>query len=290
MERRPSPPTDRVVGILAALLAHGPMTAAQLGRQVAIAPATCVAILNGLTDAGYVVRAARTRVYRLGPALVPLGAAAARDFPLTTVGPDIEALHRKVGFPCSTAFATDDAIVLVDQVGGDTGPRVGQQIPLAPPFGAIQLAWDDAGRQEAWMQRASPALTREGRDELLQVLSEVREHGFAISPLDESAARLRSTLAEIADQSLSEALRTQTQQLLAALHGRDYLQRELTGPAKISVNTISAPVFGADGQPNFVVSLQVGQSDLAANRVRQLCTALLRATQTMTRRIGGVQP
>ena len=89
---------------------------------------------------------------------------------------------------------------------------------------------------------------------------------------------------------MSDALRAQTQQLLAALHGRDYLPRELAGKAKIAVNTISAPVFGSDGQPNFVVSLQIGQNDLAANRVRQLCTALLRATQTMTKRIGGVQP
>jgi DNA-binding IclR family transcriptional regulator len=290
VERRPSPPTDRVVGILAGLLAHGPLTAAQIGRQVGIAPATCIAILNSLTDAGYVVRDARTRVYRLGPSLVPLGAAAARDFPLATVSPDIEALHRKVGFPCSVAFATDDAIVLVDQVGGESGPRVGQQIPLAPPFGAIQLAWDDAGRQEAWMQRASPKLTKQERDELSQVLGEIRECGFAISPLDESAARLRFALSEIADQSLSDTVRAQTQQLLAALHGRDYLQRELAGETRIAVNTISAPVFGAKGQPNFVVSLQIGQSDLASNRVRQLCTALLRATQAMTKRIGGIQP
>jgi DNA-binding IclR family transcriptional regulator len=290
VERRPSPPTDRVVGILAALLAHGSMTAAQMGRQVAIAPATCIAILNGLTDAGYVVREARTRVYRLGPALVPLGAAAARDFPIATVSPDIEALHRKVGFPCSVAIATDDAIVLVDQVGGERGPRVGQQLPLAPPFGGIQLAWDTTGRQEAWMQRASPPLTQQERAELWQALGEIRESGYAISPLDESAARLRFALSEIADQSLSDALRAQTQQLLAALHGRDYLQAELAGKTRVSVNTISAPVFGPHGQPNFVVSLQIGQNDVAAHRVRQLCAALLRATQTMTKRIGGLQP
>ena len=257
--KRPSPPTDRVVGVLGALMTHGALSAAEIGRRVGISPATCVAILAGLTDAGYLVRDPATRAFRLGPALVPLGRAAARTFPLAAVRDELEVLHARLGLVCFVAVATDDAIVVIDQIGqsastGAAGParlRAGQQVPLAPPFGAIYLAWDDRERQEAWSQRAPAPLRKRERAELRQVLDDNREAGYAVPPYDENGARLRMVLAQIASDALAPSLRAQTRQLLAELHGHDYLQSELDSHPRVAVNTITAPVFGPNGRRAF---------------------------------------
>ena len=79
---RPSPQTDRVVAVLN-LLGHETdgLTGADIARRVGANRASSVHMLAALEGAGFVTRGALDRRYRLGPALVELGSAAARSYP-----------------------------------------------------------------------------------------------------------------------------------------------------------------------------------------------------------------
>ena len=95
------------------------LTASDIARRVGANRASCVHMLAALEAAGFVARGAVDRRYRLGPALVGLGAAAARAFPgLETARRELDELTRK-------ALYELDPFVTLDQKG------VGELITMA---------------------------------------------------------------------------------------------------------------------------------------------------------------
>src|SRR4051794_5405754 len=80
-QRDPSPPTQGVLAVLEYLQGNvaSSLTVSELAKRVGISQATCHSIVIQLADAGYLLRAPRTKRYRLGPKLVGLGRAAERS-------------------------------------------------------------------------------------------------------------------------------------------------------------------------------------------------------------------
>src|SRR5438034_10332187 len=80
---RPSPQTDRVVALVDVLMSRPGegFTLAELTRQLRVHKQSCHSMLQALREAGWVVRHPTRRTYRLGPALIAVGRAAAAESP-----------------------------------------------------------------------------------------------------------------------------------------------------------------------------------------------------------------
>jgi DNA-binding IclR family transcriptional regulator len=292
----------------------GGATAADLARRANISPATCHAVMATLLEGGFVVRDPAARTYRLGPALIRLGDTARTqlgrmaglgdadgadgtpadgalaDGGLGRLRPMLVDLARRTRLPCTASATAGEEIVFLEHVGGGRPVYAGQRIPCAPPFGAIHLAWSGPAAAADWAARApwlvSDDLHRRYRD----VLAGIREHGYAVSPFDGAAVRLAEVIGELAEEVRGSEQRVRTRELLGMLQPHDYLPADLAGSRRLSVNTVSAPVFGPSGVPAVVASVHVQRPDVPAAEVRRLAGLLRAATAAMTAATGGTEP
>ena len=294
MTRR-SPPTARVIRLLE-LLAQAPgepMTFSEIARRVDITRATCHALLLTLTEAGYLIRDPAAKTFTLGPALVELGEAARRSFPaIHRSHGELERLSERTGHPCLAIAPVDDGLLIVDRAGAAGGDRSvlgGRRIPFQPPFGAAAVAWATDAVAAAWIDRATAGGDRH-RAELRAVLDGVRSDGYAVFPLDEAGIRFRAALSELSDDVLSDELRSMADRLADAVNPRDYLPTELRRGRSLPVDTITAPVFDADGAVGHLVCVQLVQVDTPPAEVTRIARELVDATTRMTRAEGGRVP
>jgi len=289
-----SNPTERVVRLLETLQAHAGagLRFADLTRAADLSQATGHAILVTLEEASYVVRDEETRAFTLGPALVALGAAASESFPaVRAASAALDELAARTGVPVSAARVVDGAITVLDVVGpgnDDLPIRPGTRVPLAPPFGAIHVAWERPAVIDAWIARApSPTLTPE---RLRAVVEDHRRTHVAVAPYTPASARLREALGELALDTLAADVRDRTLELLAAIDELDYSHDVLDRASRLPVNTLTAPVFDHAGHTAFAVALHVADPELAVTRIHALATELRSATERMTAAIGGRTP
>ena len=295
MTRR-SPPTERVIHLLE-LLATTPgeaMTFSEIARRVGITKATCHALLLTLTEAGYLIRHPKTKTFRLGPALVELGEAARSSFPTIQRGhAELDRLSRITSYPCLATVVVDDDLLIVDRtgpIGPDRSVLSGRRIPFQPPFGAVAVAWAGDGVIDSWIARSPGEVTPAHRSALLQLMSDIRDHGYAVFPLDAAGARFRGALSELANDVLSDRLRSMALELLSAVHPRDYLWEELAPGRTLPVDTITAPVFDNEGQPEYLVCVQLVRTDVSTSEILRVAQQLLTATARMTHQTGGIAP
>lgn len=282
---RRSEPAERVVRVLEALRERPDegLRFADVARAADVSQATCHAILVTLTDAGYVQRAAATKTYSLGPALVGLGVGAARSLRSARLQPVLDELARRTGCACSAAEAIGDSITIVAVAvppGGEVQLHVGARVPFAPPFGAIHVAWSEAATVDAWLARATNPTVR--ADALRAVVRDHHESGVAVAPSTPASTPLREALAELAANPSAGQLRDRTLELLASIDRLDYTAAEVAAPEALAVNTITAPVFDADGDVVCAIAVHPDAPALDAARRRTLITELRAATDTLT--------
>ncbi len=256
---RPSPQTDRVVAVLN-LLGHDDagLTASDIARRVGANRASCVHMLAALEAAGFVARGAVDRRYRLGPALVGLGAAAARAFPgLETARRELDELTRTTGYP-SFAFTREGehARLLAftwDLRRAAPAMRTGDTILLAPPLGSVFFAWGAAADVDEWIGRGAGDADANG-DALRDVLDAVRRLGFVVELLPEQLVEATTGGAQL------------------DVHG--FVAQELRDAERYQVSSVSVPVFAADGGVALALNLAGFTGTLTAREVRDLAAAL----------------
>jgi DNA-binding IclR family transcriptional regulator len=252
---RPSPQTDRVVAVLN-LLGHedGGLTASDIARRVGANRASCVHMLAALEASGFVARGAVDRRYRLGPALVGLGAAAARAFPgLETARRELDELTRTTGYP-SFAFTREGehARLLAftwDLRRAAPAMRTGDTILLAPPLGSVFYAWAAADDVDEWIARGDG-----DGDALRATLDAVRRLGFVVELLPDQLVQATSTGAPI------------------DVHG--FVARELHDTERYTLSALSVPVFAVDGTVALALNLAGFTEPLDGRTVRGLAAAL----------------
>jgi DNA-binding IclR family transcriptional regulator len=289
-----SKPTERVVRILELLRGHpgAGLRFSDLARDGGLSQATCHSILVTLADAGYVVRDAEALTYRLGPAALALGAAAGESFAdVRAARPELEALSARTGLPVSAATVVDGAITVIDLVGAGARPspiQVGTSVPLAPPFGAIHVAWSGERAVDEWIARAPrPTLTPE---RLRAVIRDHQATHLAVAPHTTTSVELRAALGELAADALARDVRERTLDLLAAIDELDYTAAVLANADRLPVNTLTAPVFDATARPAYAVALHVREPDVDIARIEELGQELLGATRRLTAALGGDEP
>ncbi|MCF2531081.1 IclR family transcriptional regulator [Yinghuangia soli] len=287
-----SPPTDRVVGVLQ-LLVGRPAQAfslSDIARALGMNKATCHAVTSSLTHADFLIRNPADKTFTLGPALVAAGRAAEDAYPAVRLAhTEVSALAGEFEMQATAALRSEGHLVIVARAGGDAGPtagRVGQRIPLAPPFGGVFVAWDAPDVIADWLDRTERPASHEA---LLDSLAAIRQRGYSVERLTLAMVRLSHALAELSDGPLAENLQPMVAALLAELVQAEYLPRDFTGRGRHAVSVLSAPVFDAEGRTQMNLSLQPHR-ELSTLEIERTGERLRRSCRRITHAIGGKPP
>jgi len=168
------------------------MTQAALVRATGISRSSMHNLLNALSEEGFVRRDERSREYRLGPALVPLGATAARQTRILSAAIDTLApLAAEHGLSLAVAQPIrDDRVQIVDRFYPPEDVHVG--ITIGSQFGILDgalgkclLSVKPPEEAAALIRNTElPAFTEQtitDPDRLIADVEEVRRRGWAAS-------------------------------------------------------------------------------------------------------------
>lgn len=189
------PAVERAAAVLAYLRETGDpgdRTVTRVARELGLHKSSCSNILRTLEVAGLVEYESNSKSYILGPELIGLGAAAARQRDFVQIGTrHLELLVRSTGFTCSlfTQLPSRDFLI----VAKIDSPKeikitvdVGQHFPpAAPAMARIAMGWMQTPEMDAYL--ASSGLARFTSNtivdyaEVLAELKSVRKRGYAVS-------------------------------------------------------------------------------------------------------------
>lgn len=290
---RSSPPTERVVALLA-FLARNPEQSfglSELARQTGLSKPTCLGIATTLADAGYLTRDNATKTYRLGTVLISLGRAAQQA---VRVGPQTRQQLRQLSAKFATSAAVsavvNDRITVLELTGPPNthlGVHAGQSYPFAPPIGLMFVLWDDDALQN-WLARQPTIPLRSNTERLRRIVAECRSDGFLVERLTPGGERLYALMAGLSSD-LPEELRALLSELVSDIGERVYLRSEDGDSARHDISVLSAPVYDHDQRQAMVVSLHAHRS-LSDAEIAEWGHGLLHTADTLTSQLSGIQP
>jgi DNA-binding IclR family transcriptional regulator len=245
-----------VVATVSLLAAHPdePLSLAELTRRLGVNKSTGHAILASLAAAGWVLRDPTRKTYRLGPALVALGGAAAASFPaLDFARPAMVDLSGALGATCAALGVGEGEVTVLDQVDDPrAGPnpfRVGASFPLRPPLGAAVVAWAPDPVRDEWLGQV-PSDTR---GHYADALVATHDRGFAVEIGSTPVERVRELVTLLGDDTSARAVLDRLADELAT--HEEFLALALEPDREYAVNVVNAPVFDHTGQVTLVLSL-----------------------------------
>ena len=292
---RASPPTQRVVAVLEFLsrYPHERFGVSDLARRVGLTKPTCLGIATTLTEAGYLVRDAGDKTYRLGPALITLGHAAQESMRISPAAR--EQLRRLSSAHATTAALSavvDDRITVLELVAppSTAAPvEVGQSYPFAPPVGLMFVLWDDDAVR-GWLAKEPTIPLRTDDERLARVIAECRADGYLVERQTAAGRRLYALMAGMSN-TLPHELRALLGEMVSDIGERVYLRGESNGDTRQrhDISVISAPVFDHHQRQAMVASLHVGRT-LSAAEIARWARALVSTANTLTAQLGGRAP
>lgn len=298
---RPSPQTERLVDLVEALAARPDqgLSLTELARHLGVTPATCHPMVSALTRRGWLRRHPARRTYRLGPALVGLGRAAAGAAETQELArAALVALQQD--HPCDGVVlaAGDDVTTVVDLVPDrrGSGLQVGDQVPLRAPLGSSIAAWSDAAAVERWLTAGDPPeALRRSYEELLDA---VRARGYAVELTGTVDARIYEVLAQIGGRygevetdPGAARLRSLLDELVGEVGGPEGFHPTRIDPARTyQVGTMSAPVFDDSGEVGLLLAVRGLPEELTGVQVEALGRRLVDAADEVTVTSGGRRP
>jgi DNA-binding IclR family transcriptional regulator len=294
-DQRRSPPTERVVRLLA-FLSDRPGESfglSELARGLGISKATCLAILNELAIARILVRDTVTKDYTLGPALVALGGAAQDAQPAVRAarGP-IEGLAGSLAMTWTIATIVDDRHVVIARSGGralnDPTARVGQRFPFAPPWGIQNVAWDEDAAVEEWLAKKPLLAVDVDQGHLRRIIAKARERGYLVEIATELGLRVNATLADLGDQPnhVTDVLA----QVGSPLGYRTYLEDAISDEQTYDVAMLAAPTFDERGRQDMLIALFGVRPAMPGADLRAAVETLRLIAGNATRDAGGRDP
>lgn len=293
---RASPPTERVIAVLAFLARHphDRFGLSELARRVELSKPTCLGILTSLTEAGYLVRdtgeTGRDKTYRLGPALITLGHIAQESLRVSPAARDeLRRLSETYGATAALSGVVDDRITLLELVtppGTPATVRVGQSYPFAPPVGLMFVLWDD-GAVRDWLAKEPTIPLRTDTDRFERVISECRTSGYLVERLTPGGRRLYALMAGMST-TLPDELRALLGELVSDIGERVYLRGEDGPDARHDISVIAAPVFDHHQRQVMVATMQIGTA-LTDGEITVRAQALMQTADAVTLLLGGTK-
>jgi len=288
-----SPPTSRVIAVLEALAdAQEGLAASAMARTLGLSTSTLSLILMTLRDMNYVERLP-DRSFRLGAGVMRLFNGLKERFPLFGVGNDeINRLFEL--FDCGSALArigpSSQEVVLTAGPTADLGINPGVRLPLDPPHGAIAMAWRSSQEIDQWLLDTPYENNHAGYKDQRIVLSSIRHLGFVVYGSQNGTSMIeqfRDLLRAVQQADSTDSLHRRLDQLALFVGTKIYTVDELASRRRRDVSHIIAPVFGADEQPRYLVSLHVMRDSISPDDLHQCIDELLRSTEALTAHIGG---
>jgi DNA-binding IclR family transcriptional regulator len=284
----------RACDVLDRLAAHPDesFSVSELARAVDAPRATCDSVLLALSERGLVQRNP-DRSYSLGFACRALGAAAERSgATLSAIEPIADELARATASFVAISTRARGA-TRVERVF-DRAPaiavraRLGESVPLVPPFGAVFVAWNDAETDE-WIERARPTLDAVEQAHVRAALVSVRSRGYTISS-DVVQRELAQLLEDLADGTADRSVLARRDRLMRDVAPSRYLLVDVEAGQPHRINRLSAPVFDAAGTVAYALMVLGPTYDLWPDEIAALGERLVAAAHSATARIGGRQP
>ncbi|WP_448624477.1 flavin reductase family protein [Geodermatophilus sp. URMC 64] len=204
---------------------------------------------------------------------------------------EIEALAADVGFECYAQVLKGDQIVVVASVFPplDAVPpwRIGMSFPVVPPWGEAFMAWLPGHEQAEWMERIrTPA---EDRQRILDEMTNIRSTGWSMT-VWRSMADIDEISKIIAEHGNTPATERRIAQHMtragsvAAIRSQQDVARLDDYPIE-SIASISAPVFGPDGELALMVNIHNMALTTPKPEVQRCIQRLLEATARITARL-----
>jgi DNA-binding IclR family transcriptional regulator len=292
---RRSPPTQRVVALLEHLLAHPAerFGLSELSRAVGITKPTCLGIVTTLTDSGWLLCDAESRLYGIGPALVAAGKLARGAVPGAEAAErHLIDLATRYHCACSASAVVGDEIVVLTSVRADgqtAGILAGSRYPFAPPVGLMYVLWDSDQAVERWLARRPTLPVALDRAHLRRIVAECRQRGYLVEGLTEVGARLHTLMAGVAAYDLPDKVRGLVGEMVSTLGERVYLGEELTARGKHPTHLLAAPTYDGHGRQELVLTMYVGDVITGAEISRR-GKALTATAAAVTEAAGGTPP
>lgn len=271
-------------------------TLSEIVRATGINVASCYAVLNRLTDRGFLNRDPEQKTYNLGPSLIAVGQAAFKSQPIVARAHEAaQALLKELDVPVLLSTVVGDeilAVISLEDSGGRTaGMWVGERLPLVPPLGAPFFAWASEARVESWIaNRATPPgekLVAEWRHDL----NLTRERGYQVTLRPASSPTTASLLSEMASNRHGPELKSEMAKMLDTVDYHKIQPETIEPDALYDVMLIASPLFdrageaaynlGIGGFPQAITGAQLVQF---AERLMRSCLEIMRADRAQPRR------
>lgn len=133
--------------------------------------------------------------------------------------------------------------------------HAGQSLPFVAPFGREFVAWAPASVRQEWLDAAGP-VNDVYRMRMPKVLKEIRHRGYGIERLSDPLLKVFAALLAVEDGRGPDPVAVRLAGAVADLTIVDFLPGELALVEQCPLATISAPIFGQNGDVVMTVSAQ----------------------------------
>ncbi|HEX4218026.1 MAG TPA: helix-turn-helix domain-containing protein [Acidimicrobiales bacterium] len=288
----PVPAVERANRLLT-VMADSPrarFTAAELASALRIHRSSCFSLLSCLTELDLVHRDPIAKTYCLGPGLLRLGAAAADHYPaIWDAKREMYALAQELDVGGLICASVDGDMVILDRVGSDDQtfamPSVDHvRAPLAPPIGAIFVAWSSPEAIQAWMERAPSTASAADTESYLRSVAAVRARGFSIGSEIEVKVQLEEVLGRLRQNG-------RTERLAAALELADLVRLGLGAPdgeasrPDQAIDHLIGPIFDRSGQVYLTVTIFGRPGQIQGTNLSDYAEPLMAACARVTRSV-----
>jgi DNA-binding IclR family transcriptional regulator len=296
MPLNPSPSVMRAGEMLDFLARNAPdsYSVSEIARAINLPRATCDSILLALAEQALVVRRDPDLRYTLGPACVTLGDAARGDHSLVAARPAAHDLARSTGSCVAVVTRRRSEARVVDVF--DYGPAfglktaIGQAIPLAPPFGAVFIAWADEERVNEWLDHPAVKISKRERTRYRSALDAVRQRGYSVTAADVSHADFEKAVKRLAENPDAVDVLRRRDELMREIVHTEYLPTTIDVETTVRVSQMSAPVFDRFSSISTAIMMLGPPYDITAGEITALGVQLRQAAEQATAVLAGAFP